>query len=173
MSVIYSTFRHLILSVACDATEGEDDEAYVTFVRENFESVEGKSKGVLGEEAEKVKRLGRPFTLFQWVFGDACRKGERDVGFPSEVDAFQGLIYGVCGQRFVKGVDYNEIPSIYMGGDVGGVVGGFVRGVVVVGSVKEVVEKVMKEEVVKGSVNWHQEFINVLLTTSTLEHKRR
>jgi preprotein translocase subunit SecA len=34
-----------IFSVACDATEGEDDEAYVTFVRENFESVEGKFKG--------------------------------------------------------------------------------------------------------------------------------
>ncbi|GMI46061.1 hypothetical protein TrCOL_g13604 [Triparma columacea] len=52
-----------ILSVACDATEGEDDEAYVTAVREIFESVEGKFKDVLGEEAEEVKRLGGLYVM--------------------------------------------------------------------------------------------------------------
>ena len=87
------------------------------------------------------------------------------VGGVVVVGSVKEVVEKVMKEEFEKKTQYRDgdvgghwIGGVVdMGGDVGGVVWGFVGGVVVVGSLKEVVKKVMKEEVVKGSVNWHQE----------------
>jgi len=52
-----------ILSVACDATEGDDDTDAVIRLRGIFESVEEKFKEVLKEDGEEVRRLGGLYVM--------------------------------------------------------------------------------------------------------------
>jgi len=51
-----------ILSAACDATEG-DDEEYVIKLRDVYDDVKGRFKEVLGEEANEVKKRGGLYVM--------------------------------------------------------------------------------------------------------------